>query len=62
LLDTLTIARSRKHIKKFYDADSNLEFPKRNKVISVAPDIDLLGSFPSYDELNTKISAYKLIE
>jgi len=60
LLDTLTIARSRKHIKKFYDPESNLEFPKRNRVISVAPDIDLRGNFPSYDKLNKEISAYQL--
>lgn len=63
LLDELTIARSRKHIEKYYP-DSLKElggFPKRNKPISVyIDDIDLKGQFMSYDELNEEISEYQL--
>ncbi len=62
LLDELTIARSRKHIEKYYP-DSLKElggFPERNKPISVYTDIDLQGQFMSYDELNEEISEYQL--
>jgi SNF2 family DNA or RNA helicase len=62
LLDELTIARSRKHIQKYYKATiAQLGgFPKREKPISVYPDIDLRGRFLSYDKLNDEIVAYKL--
>ena len=62
LLDELTIARSRKHIEKYYP-DSLKElggFPERNKPISVYTDIDLKKQFMSYDELNEEISEYQL--
>jgi SNF2 family DNA or RNA helicase len=62
LLDELTIARSRKHIKKYYS--SSLErigqFPKRKTPHSVFSEIDLKGRFLSYDRLNDEISNYKL--
>jgi len=62
LLDELTIARSRKHIQKYYKATiAQLGgFPKREKPISIYPDIDLRGRFLSYDKLNDEIVAYKL--
>ncbi len=62
LLDELTIARSRKHIQKYYKATiAQLGgFPKREKPVSVYPDIDLHGRFLSYDKLNDEISGYKL--
>lgn len=62
LLDELTIARSRKHIQRYYR--SSLEqigqFPKRKKPISMVSDIDLKGRFLSYDRLNDEISNYQL--
>ncbi len=62
LLDELTIARSRKHIKKYYK--ENLakigNFPKRLKPESVYSDIDLKNEFPPYDEINDRILEYKL--
>jgi len=60
LLDELTIARSRKHIKSFYGLDSVDSFPERNKPYSVYPDIDLIKRFPSYDRINKQILEYKL--
>ncbi|MEI7501326.1 MAG: helicase-related protein, partial [Bacteroidota bacterium] len=60
LLDELTIARSRKHIVKYYDISEIGKFPDRLKVISVYPDIDLNKRFPSYDKLNREIMKYKL--
>lgn len=60
LLDELTIARSRKHIKKFYRIDSMGSFPERNKPHSIYPDIDLEKRFLSYDRINKQILEYKL--
>lgn len=62
LLDELTIARSRKHIQKYYkDTIAQLGgFPERRKPISVFPEIDLKNKFMSYDKLNEEISGYKL--
>ena len=60
LLDELTIARSRKHIKSFYDINAIGKFPDRLKPHSVYPEIDLKGRFPSYDSINKQIRAYKL--
>ena len=62
LLDGLTIARSRKHIQKYYTQTiAQLGgFPKRQKPISIYPDIDLRGRFLSYDKLNDEIVGYTL--
>jgi len=62
LLDELTIARSRKHIQKYYRASLAQigQFPKRKKPESVFADIDLKGRFPTYDRLNDEISNYQL--
>ena len=63
LLDEVTIARSRKHIKKYYPKSLKElgGFPERKKPIPVyVDDIDLQGQFMSYDELNGKISEYQL--
>jgi SNF2 family DNA or RNA helicase len=62
LLDALTIARSRKHIQKYYkDSIAALGgFPERLKPVSVYPNIDLDGEFMSYDRLNDEISNYRL--
>ncbi len=62
LLDELTIARSRKHIQKYYkDTIAQLGgFPVRQKPISIYPDIDTHGQFLSYDKLSTEIDGYRL--
>lgn len=55
LLDVLTIARSRKHITKYYAAGS-VDFPERRKPISLHPPIDAKGELPSIAELNDMIA------
>jgi len=62
LLDALTIARSRKHIQKYYrDNIAQLGgFPERLKPIPIYPKIDLADEFMSYDTLNDEISNYQL--
>lgn len=62
LLDELTIARSRKHIKTYY-ANTITQlggFPERAQPKSVYADIDSKGRFLSYDRLNDEISNYRL--
>ena len=61
LLDELTIARSRKHIKNFYNLEAVVgKFPERLKPIPVYSNIDLLDRFFTYDALNKRILQYKL--
>jgi superfamily II DNA or RNA helicase len=62
LLDNLTIARSRNHVKRYYkEAIEKIGgFPKREKPLSVYPDIDTQKKFMSYEQLDASISKYKL--
>jgi SNF2 family DNA or RNA helicase len=63
ILDELTIARSRKHIKQYYSKEMERigAFPQRAKPVSIYPEIACNGArFMSYDKLNDEISGYKL--
>ncbi|MEI6708468.1 MAG: helicase-related protein [Methylococcales bacterium] len=62
LLDELSIARSRKHIKKYYpEVVKELGgFPKRAKPLAIYPPTDLLNHFLSFEQLNEEIHKYKL--
>ncbi len=60
LLDLLTIARSRKHIAKYYDLDEIGEFPKRAIPINIKSDIDTKGLFPELREINRDIRRLNL--
>lgn len=62
LLDELSIARSREHIRRFYQDDLALigSFPDRLQPIPFSPDIDLKGLFPTYDQLHEDIAKYQL--
>jgi ERCC4-related helicase len=62
LLDELTIARSRKHIQKYYRSSVAQigHFPKRAKPQSIYASIDKKGRFPTYDRLNEEIEKYQL--
>jgi ERCC4-related helicase len=62
LLDQLTIARSRRHIQRYYrdTIDAIGKFPRRKKPLSIYSEIDNKGRFLSYDRLNNEISNYKL--
>ena len=55
LLDLLTIARSRKHIQKYYGTQETGEFPERLKPINRKPDVDLSGEFPAIRDINNEI-------
>jgi len=60
LLDLLTIARSRKHIEKYYGLDDTGSFPTRLKPINIKPDVDLAGEFQSIREINNEIRRLNL--
>jgi len=60
LLDHLTIARSRKHIQKYYGTAETGRFPVRMKPINIKPDVDRSGEFPSIGDINLEIRRLKL--
>ncbi|MGE0918603.1 helicase-related protein, partial [Trichlorobacter lovleyi] len=60
LLDQLTIARSRKHIEKYYGISETGRFPERLKPINIKPDVDRAGEFRSIREINTEIRRLNL--
>ena len=60
LLDLLTIARSRKHIEKYYDSSEIGKFPERLKPMNVKSDIDISGKFPALKDINRSIKKLNL--
>ncbi len=60
LLDLLTIARSRKHIQKYYGTAETGHFPNRLKPINIKADVDRAGEFPSIREINNEIRRLNL--
>lgn len=55
LLDLLTIARSRKHIEKYYGTSETGRFPDRLKPMNIKSDVDRAGEFSSIREINLEI-------
>ena len=51
LLDSVTIARSRKHIQSYYDMNAIGAFPKRLSPVSVTPSLTNLSGVAGYDEI-----------
>lgn len=51
LLDSVTIARSRKHIEKYYNTEKIGKFPKRLKPISLRPKLTDLDDAINYNEI-----------
>ena len=60
LLDTLTIARSRKHIEKYYNLEDIGKFPERLPPKNIYSKIDLYNEFPSISEVNTLLNRLNL--
>ncbi len=60
LLDSLTIARSRKHIEKYYNIEDIGKFPERLKPINIKSDIDISWEFPALSEINKSIRKLNL--
>ena len=60
LLDLLTIARSRKHIEKYYGTAETGRFPERLKPINIKPDVDRSGEFRPIHDINLEIRRLNL--
>jgi len=60
LLDTVTIARSRRHIEKYYNLDEIGKFPERLPPQNRYSEIDTLKEFPAIGEVNKQIKKLTL--
>ncbi len=55
LLDSVTIARSRKHIQKYYNSEKIGKFPDRLKPISLRPSLTDLSDAINYNQIYTSL-------
>ncbi len=60
LLDHLTIARSRRHIERYYGTAETGRFPDRLAPINLKCDVDLAGDFRPIAEINREIRRLNL--
>ncbi len=60
LLDSLTIARSRKHIQKYYDTEEIGKFPKRLKPLNKSCDLTNKEDVAGYNEIFKELSRINL--
>lgn len=60
LLDSVTIARSRKHIQRYYDTTAIGSFPERKAPISVRPKLTDLTSAINYTEVFEQLNLLNL--
>jgi SNF2 family DNA or RNA helicase len=60
LLDSVTIARSRKHIEKYYNAAEIGKFPERLKPISLRPNLTDLRASINYNEIFEQLNLLTL--
>lgn len=60
LLDSLTIARSRRHIEKYYNMSDIGKFPKRLNPKNIKESIDELEQFPPMEKINNEILRLRL--
>ncbi|MCP4746122.1 MAG: DEAD/DEAH box helicase family protein [Desulfobacteraceae bacterium] len=60
LLDSVTIARSRKHIETFYDTTDIGKFPVRRKPLSFRCPLTMRGDVMSFNDIYAQLSSLKL--
>ena len=60
MLDSVTIARSRKHIERYYDTTDIGKFPTRLKPISRRPCLTDLSAAINYNEIYTQLQTLNL--
>ena len=60
ILDSVTIARSRKHIERYYDTEAIGKFPDRLKPISKRPPLTDLEKAINYNEIYTQLMSLNL--
>ena len=60
VLDSVTIARSRKHIEKYYNTEKIGKFPERRKPITKRPSLTDLPSAINYNQIYEQLSQLQL--
>lgn len=60
VLDSVTIARSRKHIEKYYNMDAIGKFPERLKPVSLHPNLTDLDNAINYNEIYDELMKLNL--
>ncbi|WP_308923368.1 helicase-related protein [Janthinobacterium sp. J1-1] len=60
LLDHLTIARSRRHVEKYYGTAETGKFPGRFPPINIKADVDIAGEFRAIKDINLEIRRLNL--
>lgn len=60
LLDSVTIARSRRHIEKYYDTERIGQFPQRLKPITLRPSMTDLSNAINYNEIFEQLTQLSL--
>lgn len=60
VLDSVTIARSRKHIEKYYNSEEIGKFPERRKPISKRPSLTDLPNAINYNEIYEQLNMLTL--
>ena len=60
VLDSVTIARSRKHIEKYYNMDDIGKFPERLKPVSLRPSLTDLDNAINYNEIYDELMKLNL--
>jgi SNF2 family DNA or RNA helicase len=60
VLDSVTIARSRKHIEKYYNTEKIGKFPERRKPITKRPNLTDLPSAINYNQIYEQLSQLQL--
>ncbi|MDD3363791.1 MAG: helicase-related protein [Syntrophomonas sp.] len=60
VLDSVTIARSRKHITRYYDISEIGGFPERNKPISLRPKLTTLNNAINYEQIYEQLMQLNL--
>lgn len=61
VLDSVTIARSRKHIAKYYNTEEIGKFPERLKPISLRPSLTDLNQAINYNEIYEQLMLLSLV-
>ncbi len=60
VLDSVTIARSRKHIEKYYNINEIGKFPERLKPVSLRPSLTDLDNAINYNKIYEKLALLRL--
>lgn len=60
VLDQVTVARSRSHIQRYYDAAAIGPFPRRNKPVSLRPDLSTEPTDATYDAIAEQLNSLGL--